>query len=48
MTARRHRRVGGDRFIGQLNIGCDGVIAANVDVKATVDALIDDRVPLTN
>jgi sulfonate transport system substrate-binding protein len=25
-----------------------GVIAANVDVKATVDALIDDRVPLTN
>jgi sulfonate transport system substrate-binding protein len=25
-----------------------GVIPANVDVKATVDALIDDRVPLTN
>ena len=25
-----------------------GVIAANVDVKATVEALIDDRVPLTN
>lgn len=25
-----------------------GVIAATVDVKATVDALIDDRVPLTN
>ena len=25
-----------------------GVIAASVDVKATVDALIDDRVPLTN
>jgi sulfonate transport system substrate-binding protein len=25
-----------------------GVVPANVDVKATVDALIDDRVPLTN
>jgi sulfonate transport system substrate-binding protein len=25
-----------------------GVVAANVDVKAAVDALIDDRVPLTN
>jgi len=25
-----------------------GVIAANVDVKATVDVLIDDSVPLTN
>ncbi len=25
-----------------------GVIEADVDVKATVDALIDDRVPLTN
>lgn len=25
-----------------------GVIAANVDVKATLDALIDDSVPLTN
>jgi len=25
-----------------------GVIAANVDVKATVDALIDDGIPLTN
>jgi hypothetical protein len=25
-----------------------GVIPANVDVKATVDALIDSSVPLTN
>ena len=25
-----------------------GVVAANVDVKAVVDALIDDKVPLTN
>lgn len=25
-----------------------GVVAANVDVKKTVDALIDDRVPLTH
>jgi hypothetical protein len=25
-----------------------GVIAANVDVKATLDSLIDDSVPLTN
>ena len=25
-----------------------GVIAATVDVKATLDALIDDSVPLTN
>ena len=25
-----------------------GVIKASVDVKSTVDALIDDRVPLTN
>ncbi len=49
-TELTHSRIGAPQRDSILAAGIAlqeaGVIAANVDVKATVDALIDDRVPL--
>jgi sulfonate transport system substrate-binding protein len=51
-TELTHSKIGAPQKDSILQAGLAlqqaGVIAANVDVKATVDALIDDRVPLTN
>ena len=50
-TELTHSKIGAPQKDSILQAGLAlqqaGVIAANVDVKATVDALIDDRVPLT-
>ena len=47
-----HSKIGASQRASILAAGLAlqqaGVIAANVDVKATLDALIDDSVPLTN
>jgi sulfonate transport system substrate-binding protein len=49
-TELTHSRIGAPQRDSILAAGIAlqeaGVIAANIDVKATVDALIDDRVPL--
>ena len=49
-TELTHSRIGAAQRESILEAGLAlqqaGVVAANVDVKATVDALIDDRVPL--
>jgi sulfonate transport system substrate-binding protein len=51
-TELTHSKIGAPQKDSILQAGLAlqqaGVIAASVDVKATVDALIDDRVPLTN
>jgi len=51
-TELTHSKIGAPQKDSILQAGLAlqqaGVIAPNVDVKATVDALIDDRVPLTN
>ena len=51
-TELTHSKIGAPQKSSILEAGLAlqkaGVIPANVDVKATVDALIDDRVPLTN
>ena len=47
-SARSARRSATSILAAGLALQEAGVIKADVDVKATVDALIDDRVPLTN
>ena len=51
-TELTHSKIGAPQKDSILQAGIAlqqaGVIPANVDVKATVEALIDDRVPLTN
>ena len=51
-TELNHSKIGAAQHESILAAGLAlqeaGVIKADVNVKATVDALIDDRVPLTN